>query len=146
MAAPNKRRATPVTLLADTEREPDRQRTAFLEALDGEAHQRLELFIVEFVTPAFWAQIALQGALLKLLCDNERVLFFANQGLYQFFDAGQHRSNAFDLVRDFGLSPLPTVTNGQMIDCLVTLENGMYRQFWSQADGLASAANVDHRR
>jgi len=117
-----------------------------LNELDGDAHQRLELFIVEFVTPAFWAQIGLQGALLELHCDNERVLSFAKQGLYRSlgvsFDQHRQISNAFDLVRDFGLSPLPEATNGQMIDCIVTLENGIYLQFCSQADGLAAAANV----
>jgi hypothetical protein len=110
----------------------------FLNATQGDEHTRLELFVAEFLAPACWAQIGLQILALGQLCANRNVLEIATEGLWVNFDEGTR--GALALARSFGLSPLPEVTNGELIDCVAKLENGGYFALCNVGDTLAAEA------
>ena len=118
--------------LPDTTDRASHKTDSFLDALHGEAHERLELFIVDFLAPACLAQAWLQRATLKAHCHDEQLIDFAYEGLFV--------CEALRFARAFALSPLPEATNRQMIDCIARLENGGYQAFCDQAAKLREKA------
>jgi hypothetical protein len=111
-------------------------------AIEGDAHERLDLFIIDFLRPALWAQVELQNEILKCGIKGKKMLSLAEYGLTNDYNNWAF-SEAYNLVEKFGSSPMPVVTNGQMIDCITKLENGNYKQFCDQADDLAKEAGIE---
>lgn len=115
-------------------------------AFFGKAHELLQLFIIEVVAPACWSQIQLQTAILRHLCNNEKFLYFAEQGLRNDYYGNSEFSEAFKTVARLGGSPIPPIIVGQMIKCITELENEHYKNFWRQSYELAYLAGVDCER
>lgn len=97
--------------------------------------------------PACWAQINLQKAILKKMCDGERVLHFAEQGLLDDYMHWQFCEN-YRKIRGFGGSPssAPTMTVHEIAHCIVELENGSYKSFCDQASELDKTLDLDQER
>lgn len=116
----------------------------FLDATEGEAHERLELFIIDFLSKAIWRQFELQKRLVSHICNNEKVLHFAIYGLQHDYSHYSFCTKA-ELVLSLGGSPMPVYTVRVLIDAITTLENQTYWRFCQQANELADIAQVDIR-
>lgn len=113
----------------------------FLDATSGDAHERLELFVVDHIQPALYFQFELQKLLLKRLCHSEKVLHFAEIGLRTDYMHYVFSENAERLM-EYGQSPMPVTTVEQMVNAITALENQTYWRFCEQAKELAAEAGV----
>jgi hypothetical protein len=120
----------------------DAARDAFLNAMEGEAHEALELFISEYLGEAYLTHANIQLILLGRLCDSPTV-----QSILCFECLTDHMgyelSRAFSVSMGIKSSPIRRSTVGEMIEAIYRLENGGFKQFRDQGDQLAKAANAD---
>lgn len=131
--------SAPATDIEPTKADP-------LDATYGDAHERLELFILDYILPACGAQIVLQTTILKEMCSGDIIPHFVEQGVkhdYMHWTFCQQYERLSRLVG----SPKDTMSIRQMIECVCDLENGSYKRFVDQASELDKAldANNDHR-
>lgn len=112
-----------------------------LDAISGPDHERLELFILDFILPACSAQIVLQERILKKMGDNPFLLRFANLGLRNDY-THQVFNRTYDVLSNLGSSPMPEMTNGEMVESIIRLENENYRKFCDQSYVLGKSLSI----
>ena len=110
----------------------------FLDAMSGEPHERLELFVIDYIAPAIWAKYDIKKKVLSELCANTDVLTYAESALYNSTFYGP-----FDVATSFGGSPLPELSNRELIDCITNLESGAYAEWCKRIDDFALEKGFD---
>lgn len=117
---------------------------AFMDATEGDEHETIELFIIEKIQPACLAQVALQEAILEEIGGNPKIMEYAKRGLVSHYWNSDF-AKSYEVVVDFAGSPMPCLSNGDMIRFINTLEREGYREFCEQAEQLGKVAGFDYR-
>ena len=135
LAAWNRSKTKPVSANVSSDAQPARDpEQEFFSAISGPAHTELELFIAEYLAPACWNQIAIQERILELTGSSDAVTKLAIEALVK---REEEKREALALVRAFGLSPLPSKTNGEIIHCIAIMENDGYKSLCQRGKLLA---------